>query len=144
MQLLEESAVTTSELFKVSCRFECDSPTLVHTAATSGHWYRIAQEAITNAVKHGKANNIGFSLETLDDGIPLQVQDDGVGFPDALPRNAGMGLRIKHHRASMFGAAFKARRKDSGGTVVSFVVRHNHNSEKISREQTQSKHCFSR
>lgn len=118
MLALEELAAISSDLFKINCRFDCDSPVLIRDPATSGHLYRIAQEAISNAVKHGKAKNISVELETLDDGIALRVKDDGAGLPDPLPKTAGMGLRIMAHRASMIGATFHARRDESGGTLV--------------------------
>jgi signal transduction histidine kinase len=122
MQALEELAATSTELFKVSCRFECDSPVLIRDAAVSGHLYRIAQEALGNAVKHGKARNIVVCLETLDNGISLRVKDDGIGLPVLPPKSAGMGLRIMAHRAGMIGATFNAGRDDSGGTVVSCIL----------------------
>jgi signal transduction histidine kinase len=124
MQALEELAATSSELFKVSCRFECDSPVLIRDSAVSGHLYRIAQEAVSNAVKHGKAGKISIQLDSLDEGIVLRVKDDGVGLPDLPVRSAGMGLRIMAHRAAMIGATFTARRGDSGGTTVACVIRH--------------------
>lgn len=82
MQALEELAATNAELFKVSCTFECDSPVLIRDPAVSGHLYRITQEAVSNAVKHGKAKNISVALETIDDGISLRVKDDGIGLPE--------------------------------------------------------------
>jgi signal transduction histidine kinase len=127
MQALEELAAITSDLFKIPCRFDCDSPVLIRDTVTSGHLYRIAQEAVSNAVKHGKAKSISIQLETLDDGIGLRVKDDGAGLPDALPKNAGMGLRIMAHRASMIGGVFQAKREEPGGTIVSCVVRHQNN-----------------
>jgi signal transduction histidine kinase len=134
MQALEELAAISSDLFKVSCRFECDSPVLIRDTATSGHLYRITQEAISNAVKHGKARNISIQLEALDDGIVLRVKDDGTGLPGSLPATAGMGLRIMAHRASIIGATFQARRNDSGGTMVSCVLQQERNPEKFSNE----------
>lgn len=124
MQALDELAVTTSELFKVTCRFECESPVLIRDASTSVHLYRIAQEAISNAIKHGKARNIVIGFETEDDGITLRVKDDGVGLPNPLPERSGMGLRIMAHRAGMIGATFTARHDKSGGTTVACVLRH--------------------
>src|SRR4029077_19434088 len=97
---------------------------LIHDPAASGHLYRIAQEAISNAVKHGKAEKICVELETVDDGTVLRVKDDGVGLPDLLPKTAGMGLRIMDHRARIIGATFEAGRGDSGGTVISCVLHH--------------------
>ena len=122
MQALEELAAISSDLFKISCRFECDSPVLIRDMATSGHLYRIVQECISNSVKHGKARNVIIQLEASDDGIGLHVKDDGSGLPDLLPQPAGMGLRIMAHRASIIGATFQVRRGDSGGTVVSCVL----------------------
>jgi signal transduction histidine kinase len=135
MQALEELAATSMELLKVSCLFECDSPVLIHDAAVSGHLYRIAQESISNAVKHGKARNISVCLETIDDGISLRVKDDGIGLPDSPPKNAGMGLRIMAHRASMIGATFNVRREHSGGTAVLCTVPQKKQPEGIRREQ---------
>jgi signal transduction histidine kinase len=134
MRALEELVATSSELFKVSCRFECDSPVLVHDGATSAHLYRIAQEAVSNAVKHGKAKNVVVQLEAVDDGMALRVRDDGIGLPDSLPEKRGLGLRIMAHRASIIGATFAARREDSGGTIVACLLRHKDDSEKGPRE----------
>lgn len=124
MQALDDLAATSADLFKISCRFECDSPVLIHDAAISGHLFRIAQEATSNAIKHGKAGTITIRLEQLEDGLELEIRDDGVGLPDAIPENAGMGLRIMAHRASIIGATFAARRSDSGGTTIACVVPH--------------------
>jgi signal transduction histidine kinase len=135
MQALEELATTSTELFKVLCHFECDSPVLIREAAVSGHLYRITQESISNAVKHGKARNIAICLETIDNGISLLVTDDGIGLPDLPPKNAGMGLRIMAHRASMIGATFSAQRGKQGGTVVSCVLRQNGGPKKIQHDQ---------
>jgi signal transduction histidine kinase len=130
MQALEELAATSSELFKISCRFECDSPLLIRDAPTSGHLYRIAQEAVSNAVKHGKARNVMIQLESLENGTVLRVKDDGIGIADSFPRSSGMGLHIMAHRASIIGATLTAQREDSGGTTVSCLLRHRDDSEK--------------
>ena len=122
MRALEELAATSSEILKIPCRFECDLPVLIGDAATSRHMYRIAQEAITNAVRHSKAKNIRISLECDDEGIALRVKDDGVGLPDPLPKARGMGLRIMEHRAEIIGARFEARPEPVGGTVISCVL----------------------
>ncbi len=118
MQALEELAANSSDLFKISCRFECDSPVLVRDPAASGHLYRIAQEAVSNAIKHGKPGNIVIELESLEEGIALRVSDDGAGLPEPLPKNSGLGLRIMAHRAGMIGARFEVGRGQPRGTVV--------------------------
>ncbi len=118
MLALEEYAATTSELFKVFCRFECDVPVLIHDAATAGHLYRIAQEAVRNAIRHGKAKNILIRLEVGEDSTVLSVKDDGAGLPEPMPKKRGMGLRIMAHRAAMIGSTFTARRDETGGTLI--------------------------
>ena len=118
MLALEEYAAATSELFKVNCRFECDSPVLIHNATTAGHLYRIAQEAVGNAMKHGRAGNILIRLEAVEASTVLSIKDDGTGLPSGLSKSRGMGLRIMAHRSAMIGGAFHARRDESGGTLV--------------------------
>ena len=123
MLALEEYADTTSELFKVSCRFECDLPVLIHDAATAGHLYRIAQEAVRNAIKHGRARNILIRLEASEESTVLSVKDDGAGLPEPLPKDRGMGLRIMAHRAAMIDGRFSARPDAAGGTLVACELR---------------------
>jgi signal transduction histidine kinase len=118
MLALEEFAATSSELFKVSCRFECDSPVLIHDPATAGHLYRIAQEAVGNAIKHGKARNILIRLDVSEESTVLSVKDDGTGLPEPLPENRGLGLRIMAHRSAMIGGTFNVRRDETGGTLA--------------------------
>jgi signal transduction histidine kinase len=118
MLALEEHAATSADLFKVACRFECDLPVLIHDTATAGHLYRIAQEAVGNAIKHGKARNISIRLDANEDSTVLAVRDDGVGLPDPLPKSRGLGLRIMAHRSGMIGARFAAHRVPAGGSLV--------------------------
>src|SRR5208283_1610299 len=134
MLALEEYAATSSKLFKVSCRFECDLPVLIHDPATSGHLYRIAQEAVGNAIKHGKAGNILIRLDASEESTVLSIKDDGVGLPEPPPKNRGMGLRIMEFRSGMIGGTFNARREEAGGTLVTCELRAKPDSEKLRRE----------
>ena len=118
MLALEEYAATSSRLYQVDCRFECDSPVLIHDPATAGHLYRIAQEAVGNAIKHGRAKHILIRMEVSEEGVLLQVKDDGVGLPEPLPKTRGMGLRIMAHRSAMIHGSFQVRREPGGGTLV--------------------------
>lgn len=122
MQALNEFANTTSSLFKVSCRFECGSPILIHEPAIAGHMYRIAQEAVGNAIKHGMATDIGIHLDTQDHGTLMLIEDNGIGLPDPLPKSRGIGLQIMAHRASAVGASFKVESGRHGGTLVSCMI----------------------
>lgn len=80
------------------------------------HLYRIAQEAVTNALKHGKARRIEVALRAAG-GIELSVADDGIGVPAAGPRD-GFGLAGMRERARSMGATLAVGRRAGGGTVV--------------------------
>ena len=122
MNGLRDLAAITTDRFKVPCSFACDMPVLIEDSVVSTHLYRIAQEAVTNAVKHSNAKHITMALTRTDNGIRLTIEDDGVGVPDPLPRKDGMGLRILAHRASIIGGTFGVSRRRSGGTTVSCDV----------------------
>jgi signal transduction histidine kinase len=113
---LRQLAATMTEGFKTPCTFECDSPVEIHEPGVATHLYRIAQEAVTNAVKHSNAKAIVVRLEAADDGLTLTISDDGVGVPPKIP--SGMGLRTMAYRASVIGATFKVERLLARGTRV--------------------------
>ena len=91
---------------------------LIHDTTTAGHLYRIAQEAVGNAIKHGKAKNILITLAVSEECTLLSVTDDGVGLPQQLPKQRGMGLRIMAHRSDMINALCSARGNVLGGTEI--------------------------
>jgi len=122
MQALDEFAAKTSELFKVSCKFECDSPVLMPSPTIATHLFRIAQEAASNAIKHGQATRIVISLEAIDAGLRLCISDNGSGIPDPVPNSGGMGLRIIADRAKVIGAKLAIRRSMAGGAEISCML----------------------
>ncbi len=118
----QELAAGTSERFNISCKFECPQTILLHDASTITHLYRIAQEAISNAVRHGKARRINIGLDSADGETVLTVTDDGTGLlKDAHPAN-GMGLRIMAYRASMIGGTFEIESLPHHGTRVTCTL----------------------
>jgi len=118
MDGFQELARHVSERFDLACEFECREPVLLDNAESSTQLYRIAQEAVTNAIKHGRAKFINISLEKNDQATTLMVTDDGAGLPDQSAGGDGMGLRIMAYRASMMGAAFTIERLPESGTRV--------------------------
>jgi signal transduction histidine kinase len=80
--------------------------------------YRIAQEAITNAVKHGRATRVVIGLSDAGDCFELKVVDDGRGFARTTASMAGMGMRIMKYRAAMLGATLQVRSAPGQGTTV--------------------------
>ena len=118
MEALEDFAVSTNELFKISCRFECPLPVLINDVHAAEHLYRIAQEAVGNAIKHGRAKNIEIRLDASKGGKRLRIIDDGQGRPPFYANGKGMGLRIMSYRADRLGATFSIRRREPTGTIV--------------------------
>src|SRR5262249_877667 len=122
MAALEGLATGASDMFKISCRFERSAPVLIDDYPLAAHLYRIAQEAVTNSIKHGRAQNINIRLSSTPERVNLTVKDDGVGFPKAKPRRMGMGLRIMNYRAGMIGGSLVFEDKESGGTDLVCTV----------------------
>jgi len=122
MSALEDMAGRVTDLFKVTCRFECPEPVLIESNVVATHLYRIAQEAVTNAIKHGQAQKINIALSLLPDQIMLTVSDDGVGFKEAERNRKGLGLRIMNHRASVINGNLTVRKRAGSGTDVICTV----------------------
>jgi len=119
---LEQLAENLRALFSVSCELHCQREIKTTDNAVAVHLYRIAQEAATNAIKHGGAKNILLSLRSNHSRLVLKIKDDGAGFPPAAARGKGMGLRVMHHRARMIGAAISVRQPKEGGVTVTCSV----------------------
>jgi two-component system sensor kinase FixL len=118
---LDELAANVESLFRVKCQFQCQHPVLIRNNLAATHLYRIVQEAINNAVKHGKAGRILIALDSIGDHACLSVTDDGKGFPNELKDGKGMGLRIMSYRARMIDATLQVRPAHPRGTVVSCI-----------------------
>ena len=115
---MEALAATTEQLFVSSCRFRCDKPVPVNDTSLAINLYRIVQEAITNAIRHGKAKNIRIELVSNTYESILTVQSDGVDFPDVQDRNKGMGLKIMDYRAGIIDGSLNISKGADGGTIV--------------------------
>lgn len=121
MQALEEFAGTTAEMFSVDCRFVCHSPVLVHSQPTAIHLYRIAQEGVSNAIKHGKATEVTILLEEAENELRLAISDNGAGLAPAQG-GTGLGLRTMADRAKMVGGSFKVGPATTRGTELICLV----------------------
>jgi signal transduction histidine kinase len=118
MAAFQELADTISNGTRIQCVFECDAPVLIHDDAVATHLYRIAQEAVRNALQHGKPKRIGISLSEPGNLLTLTIEDDGQGLPDSAPLPKGLGVRIMAHRAAMIGGSFSIEPAPTGGTIV--------------------------
>jgi two-component system CheB/CheR fusion protein len=118
---LQQLARQSSKFFFVSCRAECTctQPLAVLDETTSTHLYRIAQEAVTNAVRHGRATQVTVSCAVAERRLHLQIQDNGTGISDPPPKGDGLGIRIMRHRARTIGGELAIARMPQGGTLIS-------------------------
>ncbi len=120
---LEELARATEARHGVTCTAECDEHLPLPKRTTAVHLYRIAQEAVTNAIKHGRPKNIRIHLGTTAGQLSLEVHDDGSGIEATSPdHHHGMGLHIMDYRARSIGGILQLSRPAGGGTTVSCCI----------------------
>lgn len=117
MAALRQCAEETEDLFRVKCRFLCDAPVFVTDVNVATHLYHIAREAVSNAMKHGKASELVIKLSAAGDQGVLSIRDNGVGLP-TVQKGTGMGLNIMSYRARMVGGSLEVRRNADGGVTV--------------------------
>ncbi len=129
MSALCELAVHSEKLFGVHCVVHCPAPVLLADHTVALHLYRIAQEAVTNAIRHGQAKTITLRLAVAHGHLELRIADNGLGLPagapsaDERPPGSGMGLRIMRYRAGMIGGDLAFAPNPGGGLVVSCSLR---------------------
>ena len=121
---LERLALNAERLFGIRCSFEQLGSVLIHDNIVATHLYRIAQEAVSNAVKHGKAKHVRMMLASGQGRLRLRVVDDGIGFPEDLDEHRpGMGVRIMQYRARVIGATLEIARGVEKGTIITCTLR---------------------
>jgi PAS domain S-box-containing protein len=118
---LESLALNVQNLFCVPCRLECDRPFPRFHHEVEAHLFRIAQEAVNNAIAHGRADRINISLSCIDREGLLRVRDDGVGLPEKALHADGIGLHTMAYRARLIGGSLEVRRRTIQGTAVSCI-----------------------
>ncbi len=120
---LRDLADHTHDLFGITCRFTREGATPVLDPGVVAQLYKIAQEAVTNAIKHGKAKRVGITLSNGSQNLVLTIQNNGLPFPDLRSKSTGMGLRIMNYRASLVGASLEIKAAGPrGGTVVMCAI----------------------
>jgi signal transduction histidine kinase len=120
---LEALASNVQGLFQVSCKFQCDGPFLSLGNKIETHLYRIAQEAVNNAITHGRGKRIDISLGFGDEEGLLIIRDDGIGIPQKIPKGKGPGLHTMDYRCRLIGASVQVQRRARRGKVVTCTFR---------------------
>jgi len=106
----------------VACTFVSEPPVLVDDNIIATHLYRIAQEAVSNALKHGKPRRIGIELRREGGRTELEINDDGAGFRQRTREAEGLGLRIMRHRAAMMHAELHIEANAGPGVRIRCVL----------------------
>jgi signal transduction histidine kinase len=122
MDAFKDLAAGVTNGGKARCVFECAAPVLIHDDEAATQLYRIAQEAVRNALQHGKPKRIGLTLAERGGFVTLTVEDDGTGVPEIPQKSDGLGIRIMAHRAAILGGSFAIEPGPTGGTIVTCSV----------------------
>src|SRR5271154_277270 len=118
MSALQKWANEVEELFHIRCTFRCLKPLPIRDPNLATHLYRIAQEAVHNAIRHGKSRNIEVGLSRKNETGTLTIRDDGEGFQKQEATQPGVGLSIMNYRADMVGGSLKVQPNEDRGVTV--------------------------
>jgi signal transduction histidine kinase len=117
-RLLQILALNTERQFDVSCVVTCDSPEGAFSDEMTLHLFRITQEALHNALTHGRAERIEIDLVHNEGRGVLSIRDNGVGISEEECHGGGIGLHSMAFRARVMGGYLKIRRRNAAGTAV--------------------------
>jgi PAS domain S-box-containing protein len=120
---LAELAISTNINRKVNCHFEFVGEGAIENNIVATQLYRIAQESLTNALKHGNASDIQITLTQGSTETVLEISDNGTGFePADESSEKGLGMRIMRYRASILGGQLDVSRNNRNGTTVRCTI----------------------
>jgi signal transduction histidine kinase len=117
MQAIDDLAQATAK--EVRCEYICEKPVFVRDGEGALALYRLAQEAVRNALKHAAPTEIVISLSRADGHVTLEVRDDGRGFPAGRRGAQGIGAKLMRRYARVAGAELKIKSESGRGTIVS-------------------------
>lgn len=132
---LSRLATECEQIFSIQCNCAFPSQPVPIENGKAKHLYMIAQEAINNAVKHGKASNVNLELAAQNGTLRLLIRDDGSGFDPSCDPDAGLGLRIMKYRARSIGGNLNIRSQPGKGTQIECVLPLTRNQETNSTRQ---------
>jgi PAS domain S-box-containing protein len=118
MSALQHCAGEARDIFGVDCQLQCDPPVFIDDIDVATHLYHIAQEALNNAIRHGKAHRIVIALSSADNVGELAICDDGLGITGQPANGSGMGLHIMGYRARMIEGSLDITPGMEHGTLV--------------------------
>jgi len=121
-EVMNGLAATVEKMFSIPCECTMKGKIPPLPENTSAQFYKIAQEAVSNAIKHGKASCVWISISGHPQKLVVTIKNDGIPFsPPANPK-ARMGLRTMNYRANTIGATFEIKPNQKNGTIVTCVL----------------------
>ena len=138
MIALERLSEITSQRSQIDCRFTVAFEVRIPDNTVATQLYRIAQEAVNNAVKHSGADRIDVSLIGYEGMILLRVHDDGVGISPDAQRDGSLGLGIMRYRANVIGANLEVKSSPKFGTEIACIVRSDSDEDPSKRANRES------
>ena len=118
---INELCMDTERIFGSECSFLYDKNITIEDNFMATHLYYIVREAVNNAMRHGAAKRVDITMKECDEGIRIDVQDDGCGFdPDTVVR--GLGLNLMKYRTDVIGGTLDIHGNKNGGTLISCVI----------------------
>jgi signal transduction histidine kinase len=121
---LDHLARDTEKVFGVNCTFTSTGDGRLDDDTVAAHLYYIAQEAVHNALRHGRAKQVRIALRIAPNDGFLSIQDDGVGIPSEPHATEGLGTRTMRYRAEMVHGELLVVRNELGGTTVQTAFEH--------------------
>jgi signal transduction histidine kinase len=132
-EVMNGLAATVEKMFGIPC--ECtvkgEIPQLPEN--TNAQFYKISQEAVSNAIKHGKASCVWISIVGNSQKLVVTIRNDGIPFSPPRNPKARMGLRTMNYRANTIGAEFEIKPNQKNGTIVTCVLPLHKNGSKVHR-----------
>jgi two-component system CheB/CheR fusion protein len=115
---LEQLAQRVKNVFSIECTFEKEADLSLVPPGVAAHLYKIAQEALTNGIKHGKGRRLAVRLAREQQTLLLSIWNDGLPFPAEISQKSRMGLRIMNYRAHVIGGSLDVQSDEKSGTTV--------------------------
>jgi signal transduction histidine kinase len=122
-ELFRQLTANARKTFHIAARFRALGQIPSLPADTTLQLYKIAQESVSNSIKHGKAKQVSVLLARRGDELVLRIKNDGVPFPVERGPSNRLGLRIMNYRAHLIGGNLEIRPNGSSGTLVSCSLR---------------------
>ncbi|HEX7654594.1 MAG TPA: sensor histidine kinase [Verrucomicrobiae bacterium] len=123
LENFQEMAAHLAARHKIQCTFALHELGALPDVPTATQFYHIAEEAVVNAARHGRAKVVHISLEIMEDEISLSIADDGVGIATESLQQPGWGIRLMKHRSDLLGAQFVIKKGERQGTLVTCTLR---------------------